>query len=176
LCDALRIGPDVAAHWESERDAHLLCNPTTPGTKNAIRTTVNRLWLAPLLHTDPDVAYFRTIHSSLTPEQNAILQNLATVCNFKATSDLPQWWSETEREKVRGFLEQQPAVERTGRYTFRLGDRTVDFSTAMDVPLARKLSPTTPFILWGGEQKWIIRLLDARERGKIERQKNIDAT
>ena len=45
LCDAMRIGPDVAGNWENYRDATLLYNPTTPGVKNAIRTTVNRLWL-----------------------------------------------------------------------------------------------------------------------------------
>jgi alpha-galactosidase len=51
LCDAIRVGPDVAGEWESYRDSTLLYNPTTPGTKNAIRTTVNRLWLSrwPLL-------------------------------------------------------------------------------------------------------------------------------
>ena len=100
-----------------------------------------------------------------------MLQDLAQVCNFKATSDLPQWWSEAEREQVRIFLEQQPAVERTGRYTFRLGNREVDFSPAMALPQARKLSPLTPLILWGGEQKWLIRLLNAGEKSKLEHQK-----
>ena len=105
LCDAMRIGPDVAAEWESYRDAVLLYNPTTPGAKNAVRTTINRLWLAPLVHTDPDVAYFRLKESKLTVEQNAMLQDLARVCNFKATSDLPQWLTDSEREKLREFLE-----------------------------------------------------------------------
>jgi alpha-galactosidase len=171
LCDAMRIGPDVAAHWESNRDAHLLCNPTTPGTKNAIRTTVNRLWLAPLLHTDPDVAYFHSEYTSLTPQQIAMLQNLARVCNFKAASDLPQWWSSAEREQVRAFLEQQPAVEQTGRYAFRLDDHEIDFSAAMDLPLMRKLSLATPFVLWGGEQKWIIRQMNSIHQGKLEQLK-----
>lgn len=171
LCDALRIGPDVADFWESERDAHILCNPTTPGARNAIRTTINRLWLAPLLHTDPDVAYFRSKLTSLTPEQNSDLQDLALVCNFKATSDLPQWWTESERQAVQSFLENQPMVERTGRYTFLVDGRKVDFSTAMDVPMARKKSLAMPIILWGGEQKWLIRYLDNREHKKIEKHK-----
>ena len=29
-------------------------NTATPGTRNAIRTSLNRLWLQPLVHTDPD--------------------------------------------------------------------------------------------------------------------------
>lgn len=171
LCDGLRIGPDVADFWESERDAHILCNPTTPGAKNAIRTSMHRLWLAPLLHTDPDVAYFRSKHTSLTPEQNALLQDLARVCNFKATSDLPQWWTDAERQSVRDFLEQESVVKRTGCYTFKIDGREVDFSSAMDVPLARKISLATPFVLWGGEQKWILHFLSEKERGKIEQKK-----
>lgn len=171
LCDALRIGPDVAAFWESERDAHMLCNPTTPGTKNAIRTSVNRLWLAPLVHTDPDVAYFRDFNNALGPQQKALLQDLARVCNFKATSDQPQWWTADERESARAFLRQQPAVERTGRAAFTLDGRPVDFSTAMDVPLTRKKSLATPFVLWGGEQLWILRYMDGKDKERYERLK-----
>jgi alpha-galactosidase len=166
LCDAMRIGPDVAALWENERDAHILCNPTTPGTKNAIRTTLHRRWLAPLLHTDPDVAFFRSQNTALTPEQNTLLQDLAYVCGFKATSDQPQWWTEAEREAVRTFLEQQPAVEQTGRYTFRLDGRAVDFSPAMDLPLVRKKSLSTPFFLWGGEQRWILEQMDKQDKDR----------
>jgi len=168
LCDALRIGPDVASFWESERDAHILCNPTTPGAKNAIRTSLHRLWLAPLLHIDPDVAYFRSKHTSLTPEQNALLQDLARVCNFKATSDLPQWWTKAEHETARNFLEEETVVERTGRYTFLIDGREVDFNAAMELPMARKISLATPFVLWGGEQKWLIKLLESKQREKVE--------
>ncbi len=168
LCDALRIGPDVADFWESERDAYILTNPTTPGAKNAIRTSLNRLWLAPLLHIDPDVAYFRGKHTSLTPGQNALLQDLARICNFKATSDLPQWWTEAEREVVRDFLAKESVVEHSGRYIFRIDGREIDFGAAMEVPLTRKKSLATPFVLWGGEQKWIIKLLESKQRKKFE--------
>jgi len=91
LCDALRIGPDVAGDWENTRDAVLLYNSTIPGTKNAIRTSIHRRWLDPLVQTDPDVVYFRSLECSLNDEQKSLLQDLALVCNFNATSDLPQW-------------------------------------------------------------------------------------
>jgi alpha-galactosidase len=171
LCDALRVGPDVAPFWENKRDAHLLCNPTTPGVKNAIRTTLNRLWLAPLVHTDPDVAFFRRLNSTLTPAQSALLQDLARICNFKTTSDLPQWWTEAERQTVRAFLEQQSTVERTGRATFRLDRREVDFSAAVDVPLVRKKTFSLPFILWGSEQRWILRLMEDSDNARYEQLK-----
>jgi alpha-galactosidase len=91
LCDALRIGPDVAGEWENMRDALLLYNPTIPGTKNAIRTSINRRWLGPILQTDSYVGYFRSIECSLDDEQTSLLQCLALVFGFKATSDLPVW-------------------------------------------------------------------------------------
>lgn len=171
LCDGLRVGPDVAARWESWRDAHVLCNPGTPGVKNAIRTTINRLWLSPLLHTDPDVAFFRSQETRLDEEQSRLMQELAYVCNFKATSDLPQWLTNEECLAVRKFLLHQPKIIRTGRYTFLIGDHEVDFSPAMDIPLSRDRSPATPIILWGGDQPWIIHLFDRFSKRNLEKIK-----
>jgi alpha-galactosidase len=173
LCDGLRLGPDVAAEWENYRDAVLLSNPAIPGTKNAIRTTVNRLWLAPLVHTDPDVAYFHRQEPGLTPAQSGWLQDLARVCSFKATSDLPHWLTEAERDSLREFLTRQPPVERTGRYTFRLGEREVDFSAAMSLP-----EPPAGFTAlageitgWLGGQGWTLSLLDQLGKRKLENLK-----
>ncbi len=134
LCDALRVGPDVAGYWDSRRDDLLLLNPATPGTRNAIRTTVNRLWLGPLVHTDPDVAYFTSHNASLSDDQKRLLQDLALVCDYRATSDLPGWLDEGQRAALAGFLANRPRVERSGRYTFTLDGRPVDFSPAMPLP------------------------------------------
>ncbi|KAF0106465.1 MAG: alpha-galactosidase [Anaerolineaceae bacterium] len=134
LCDALRVGPDVAGHWASRRDDDLLENFAAPGGRNALRTTLNRLWLSPLLHTDPDVIYFRSRQNSLTPEQLALLQDLAEVCRFKATSDIPAWLTGPEREKLRGFLARRPTVQKTGRAAYRIGDRDVDFGAHTAMP------------------------------------------
>jgi len=173
LCDAMRIGPDVAAEWENHRDAILLSNPTTPGAKNAIRTTINRLWLAPLLHTDPDVAYFRLKESKLTLDQNAFLQDLAQVCNFKATSDLPQWLTTSERASLREFLVNQPEVERTGRYSFRLNGREVDFSAAMPLPVPpRGFTALVGAITgWLGSQGWALKLINRLEKRRLKKLK-----
>jgi alpha-galactosidase len=134
LCDALRVGPDVAGYWTSRRDDNLLMNFAAPGVRNALRTTLNRLWLAPLLHTDPDVAYFRSRQNSLTPEQMTLLQDLAEVCRFKATSDIPAWLTGPERESLRGFLERRSTVQKTGRAAYRIGDRDVDFGPHIAMP------------------------------------------
>jgi len=171
LCDAIRVGPDVAGKWESYRDARLLYNPTTPGTKNAIRTTVNRLWLNLLVATDPDVAYFRSRHTSMTAEQKKLLKDLALICNFKATSDLPQWLDKTEREQLHAFLESKPEIKRLSRYSFTLNGRAVDFSVAMTLPPPpRGLEVLVSALIgWLANQGWVMKLFD--KLGKVSLQK-----
>ncbi len=134
LCDAMRVGPDVADVWENRRDAVLLSNPCTPGTRNAIRTSLHRYWLRPLLRIDPDVAYFESQENSLTAEQKRLLQDLALIFNFRATSDAPQRLSQQEKEELRAFLQAAPEIAQTGRYSFRVGERAVDFSSAVQAP------------------------------------------
>jgi alpha-galactosidase len=173
LCDAMRIGPDVAALWESYRDAILLYNPSTPAAKNAIRTTIHRLWLAPLVHTDPDVVFFRSIKNTLTPAQIALLQDLARVCGFKATSDLPQWLTSSERTDLREFLTYQPTVTRTGRYSFDLDGRPVDFSLAMSLPEPPRglISLISSLANWLGNQAFVLGLLEKLQNNEWEKLK-----
>ncbi len=97
LCDGMRIGPDVAGHFKSQRDDILLTNFAIPGVRNAIRTTFNRLWLQALVQTDPDVVYFSQRQNNLSPEQQNLLQDLSNICKFKASSDIPAWLTEEER-------------------------------------------------------------------------------
>jgi alpha-galactosidase len=158
LCDAMRIGPDVANYWDNDTHSRLLYNQTTPGVQNGLRTSLNRLWLKPLVHTDPDVAYFRSIECSLTPAQKTLLQDMTHICEFKATSDLPHWWTDAEREQVRAWLTAQPAIERTSRATFKLDDRNVDFSPALPLPLPPSGfdSLRRAFVAWTGDQGWLL--------------------
>jgi len=162
LCDALRIGPDVAEKWEDPRDAALLYNFTAPGARNAIRTTVNRLWLQPLVAVDPDVVYFVEKENSLTLEQKQLLQDLALLCNFKATSDLPQWMTLQERHIVREFLNGAAQVKRLSRARFQIGARVVDFSSAMTLPHPPRGWTKLPAALlgWLGNQPFALKLLD----------------
>ena len=173
ICDALRIGPDVAGQWESHRDAVLLSNPATPAVKNAIRTTLHRLWLSPLIQTDPDVAYFASRENSLTPEQKQMLQDLALVCDFKAASDLPQWLLPEERDTLRAFLKTHK-VTQTGRYTFKIDKRIVDFSPATSMPEHPRGfdAVQSAFIGWLGDQRWALKLLDRMEKNSQAKMKS----
>ncbi|MGB8983260.1 MAG: glycoside hydrolase family 36 protein [Anaerolineales bacterium] len=173
LCDALRVGPDVSGKWEDRRDAILLSNPTTPGSRNAVRTTVNRLWLQPLVMTDPDVAYFVESGNSLSAEQRQLLQDLATVCNFKATSDLPQWMTPAQRESLREFLNSNARVQRLNHSTFQLNDRTVDFSPALTLPdpPAGPAKIQTALVSWLGNQPLALKLLKRIDDLSLARRK-----
>jgi alpha-galactosidase len=151
ICDAIRIGPDVSYRWETFRDATLLYNPTIPGTKNAIRTSLNRLWLKPLVHIDPDVAYFESKGNSLKQEQRNLLQDLAYICNFKATSDLPQWMTKDELGQLTAFLHTSPIVKQAGRYVFNLDGRMVDFTNTIPLPEI----PKGLIALWARCMGWL---------------------
>ncbi len=171
LCDALRVGPDVAGHWEHRRDDLLLRNPAVPGTRNAIRTTVNRLWLAPLVHTDPDVVYFTPRNVSLNDEQKRLLQDLALVCGYKATSDLPGWLDQSQRAALTGFLANRPRVERSGRTTFTLDGRPVDFSPAMPLPpnpsLIQKISGA--LLGWAANSRFMLKVNAKLEKATLRK-------
>lgn len=140
LCDGLRISPDVAPYWINA-PYHLVAGLSAPGLQNAIRTSLHRLWLRPLVHPDPDVSYFRRRAIRLTPEQQALQRDLAWICGFRATSDLPWWLGAAERAALRHFWEHQPQVEQVDRYRFRLDGRTVDFAPALALPRPRLRYP-----------------------------------
>jgi alpha-galactosidase len=175
LCDALRIGPDVSGYWEDYRNAVLLYNQTTPSAKNAIRTTLNRFWLNPLVQLDPDAAYFRSVECTLTAEQKSLLQNLALICGYKATSDLPQWLTPDEKKSLHSFLENKPNVKQISRYVFQINDRIVDFNSAISLPNPPEGLGflASQGLGWLANQKWALRIYDEineRMRGgrKIE--------
>jgi len=175
MCDAMRIGPDVAYHWERFHDAYLLYNPTIPGTRNAIRTTIHRLWLKPLLHIDPDVAYFESRNNSLTGAQRILLQDLARICGFKATSDLPQWMANGELDELRDFLDAKPKVTRTNRYIFQVDGRMVDFTSAVELPKVPKglTALWGKIVGWLGDRYLILRLYKVLHLAKFRKRGSI---
>ena len=174
MCDAIRVGPDVSHDWENYRNAHLLYNPSTPGTRNAIRTVIHRLWLGSLLHIDPDVAYFESKENSLTQEQRTLLQDLAYVCNFKATSDLPQWMTKNELDELRSFLNTTPEVKQTSRYIFQLDDRTVDFASTLSLSETKTglLGLWATFLGWLGDRHFVLRFFKMLDDKALRKRRN----
>lgn len=172
LCDALRTGPDVAADWETYLDAVLLHNPAIPGTRNAIRTVLHRLWLRLLVQPDPDVVYFRSVDCRLSSDQKDLLQSLALICGFKATSDLPQWLSPGERAELRSYLGSSPRVEQAGPRDFRIDGRVLDYREAMQLAGA----PTgwdavvSGVVGWLANHGWVLRINDELGKRAVERK------
>jgi len=131
LVDGIRIGPDVGPFWLNKPLSVWLNNPNDPCAQNAIRTSLHRLWLKPLIHIDPDVVYFRSRYSSLKPAERQLLADLGMLAEFKATSDLPQWLDVRETEVLRHYLEATPHVQKLGRYDFAINGRHADFTAAI---------------------------------------------
>ena len=131
------------------------------------------MWLKPLVQTDPDVAYFAARGNSLSPEQKRMLQDLALVCEFRATSDLPQWLTNEERESLRDFLGDQPEPRQIGRTQFQLGSRTVDFASAMSMPKPPRGLTSMQGALtgWLGSQGWVLNLLNKLGQRALEKMK-----
>jgi alpha-galactosidase len=167
----MRLGPDVAAYWDSNRDSRLLNNLAAPGAQNALRTMLHRLWLKPLVHADPDVVYFRTQENNLSPEQKQILQDLAEITGFKATSDLPAWLTPEERASLADFLNTKPPIKQTGRYTFEIGDRSVDFSFVMPLPQPLNMLEKIQSALldWLANMPWVLNAFDRFSRWMLAR-------
>jgi len=138
LCDAMRIGPDVSGVWSPFLENKLMNNYSVPGVQNAIRTSINRLWLQPLILTDPDVVYFQNEGNSLDKYQKGQLQSLAVIANYKATSDIPHLNSSEEKKIIMSFLEEDPEVIRTNRYSYKIRGKDSDFSEI--VPLLPELN------------------------------------
>jgi len=141
LCDGIRVGPDVSPFWLNTPLTVWLNNPNDTCTQNAIRTSLHRLWLSPLVNIDPDVMFFRSKHNALQSHENQLLQDLGTISGFKATSDLPQWMNAQDKEMLRGFLESAPGVQKKKRYEYQIDGREVDFSSAVPIPSSDKNIP-----------------------------------
>jgi len=167
MCDGMRIGPDVSETYTSHRDDDLLMNFAAPGVRNAMRTTLNRLWLQPLVNIDPDVVYFRSRQNNLTEGQKSRLQDLAQICNFKATSDIPAWLTASERSATRDFLESNPRVLRTGRTTFQIDDRAVVFGPHIHLPALPDRFTNLLGAILGGFASFPILLEGLDKLGKI---------
>jgi hypothetical protein len=110
---------------------------------------------------DPDVAYFESKENSLTHEQKTLLQDLALICDFKATSDMPQWLTTEEREKIELFLNTSPKIEQLSRYVFSVDGRTVDFTSAVSLPIwpTGLLTLWATFLGWMGSIPFVLRAL-----------------
>jgi alpha-galactosidase len=126
--DGVRVGPDTAPYWYNRERAD---DYSTPAARNALVTSLHRLWLRGAFELDPDVVYFRARYNLLDDEYRQFLIDLAQVCDFRGTSDPVGWLDSEELEALEDFLMHRPRVSRRGRYRFTVDERTVDFEPAI---------------------------------------------
>ena len=74
---------------------------------------------------------------------------------------------------MRAFLEANPGVARTGRYTFRLDGRDIDFRSAMPTAALPQglIALASASLGWVGNQDWAMRLLDRLGKRALEKRK-----
>ncbi|MDO5048497.1 MAG: alpha-galactosidase [Actinomycetaceae bacterium] len=131
ILDGMRMGPDTAPYWDN-MDRYR--DPSGPAVANALRNSLSRFWWKPWIDTDPDVALVRTRGSLLSPEVNRLTLDAAIACGTFGCSDPGQWLTDTERSVLMDAIsdakkeaEGELAITQTGRYTFTIGERVVDF-------------------------------------------------
>jgi len=103
----------------------------------------------------------------MNASEKRLLRDLALVCGFKATSDIPSWLAPDERSDLLAFLASRPRVERTGRCRFALDDRTVDFSPAVVLPRPMRLAGA--MVGWLAGRRTVLRLFDRVQRRGLAR-------
>ena len=71
---------------------------------------------------------------------------------------------------MRLFLQDEQKPVRMGRYSFRLGDRLIDFSEhiAFPAPVTPSESLLAPLIRFLSEQPWALRLFDQLGKQRLE--------
>jgi alpha-galactosidase len=141
LCDGIRVGPDVSPFWLNTPLTVWLNNPNDTSTQNAIRTSLHRLWLSPLVNVDPDVMFFRSKYNALRAHENRLLQDLGIISGFRATSDLPQWMNTSDKKSLQEYLELTSTVQKKKRYRYEIDGRGVDFSSAVPISSSDKNIP-----------------------------------
>ena len=135
--DGIRIGPDVADVWEVP-ELVALGDESGRGARNALATSINRLWLRDVIDVDPDVVFFRG-DTDLDGRTLSSLRDLATIARFVGVSDPPDALDEDQRIDLTAMLREDPAATRQSRYGWDIDGRTVDFSWV----LGDRNSPTT---------------------------------
>ena len=128
--DGIRIGPDVADVWEIP-ELVALGDESGRGARNALATSINRLWLTDVIDVDPDVIFFRG-DTDLDRQTLSALRDLATVARFVGVSDPPDALDEDQWSDLSTMLREDPTVTRRSRYGWDIGGRSVDFSWVLD--------------------------------------------
>ena len=131
IFDGIRIGPDVAAFWE-DAEVAAMGDASGRGTRNAIATSSQRLWLRGAFDTDPDVVYLDRSEVNFNSRTLESLWDLALITGFVGTSDRLADLSPEEAEQLRSLLTDDSAIERGPNMGWTIDGKGVDFGWVAD--------------------------------------------
>ncbi|WP_216382441.1 glycoside hydrolase family 36 protein [Arcanobacterium phocae] len=127
VLDGIRVSPDTAPYWDNVERVN---DPSGPSVLNALRNSLSRTWLKAAIDCDPDVAYFRTRGSLLSPEINTLTGQASLICEFPQSSCPSTWLTDREKEAVRQWINrarQRPKIQQISRYEYTIDQDLVRF-------------------------------------------------
>ena len=174
LCDAIRIGPDVLIYGKNIATPTCFTIPPSQGQRMPSAQSSIVCGSSHCCTSTPTWRILSQGANQLTQEQRLLLQNLANVCEFKATSDLPQWLGRVEFDQLRSFLNATPKIEQTGRYTFHIDDSIVDFTSATSLPdIPKGLTALWGRLVgWLGDRYFLLRMYKVLNLGRFRKRKS----
>ncbi len=126
IVDAMRIGPDVAPHWEPPAEGLIPgLEPTVPATRSAIQSIVHRVWMHRRLWlNDPDCLMARRSQTVLTPaESKSLADAIATTGGMVLVSDDVPLLDGESRALIRECVSQAARIDGADRRgVTRVGD------------------------------------------------------
>jgi 2,3-diketo-5-methylthio-1-phosphopentane phosphatase len=117
IVDGMRVGPDVAPHWQPDPATRIPgIEQTQPSTRSAIRSVLARAWMHRRLWlNDPDCLMVRSDSTDLTREEREALATAISatggMCIF--SDDVPRLTA-ADRALLRTTLESAAAVDGSG--------------------------------------------------------------
>ncbi|MGB9641081.1 MAG: hypothetical protein ACPL4H_09230, partial [Anaerolineales bacterium] len=106
-----------------------------------------------------------------TVEQRCLLQDLAQICQFRATSELPQWLNQGEILLLKQFFEKEAVVTRIGKYSYRVNGREVDFSSVILLaqPLTGIRGMGRNLFCWIANHHWALKFINWQSQRSAKR-------
>ena len=94
------------------------------------------------------------------------------MAQFKASSDVPAWLTESERLALRHFLENSPVIQKMGPSIYSLDGRAVDFSAQIALPELPNLFTNLLGALIGGlaNVPFLMRIFDKLGKRDLEKK------
>ncbi|MGB9521452.1 MAG: hypothetical protein ACPL6F_01725, partial [Anaerolineales bacterium] len=107
--------------------------------------------------------------------QKQHMRDLAYICNFRATSELPHWLSTEQRNSLKEFLTVNPHIRNLGNYTYMINSRLVDFSSVIELPPTMRgiKDAARRIFCWLANHTWALKLIfwQTKRAAENERQK-----